>query len=53
MSIKIKNPSSRLGSSRAAYYQRIDEETGVDHASGSLRLIEGDHVKSFKMLLFS
>lgn len=30
VSTKIRNPSSRLGSSRAASHQQIDEETGVD-----------------------
>lgn len=40
VSTKIRNPSSRLGSSRAVNYQQIDEETGVDF----LRAIEqADH----------
>lgn len=30
MSTKIRNPSTRLGSSRAANYRQIDEDTGVD-----------------------
>ena len=45
VSTKIRNPSSRLGSSRAANYQQIDEETGVDF----LRAIEQadhDHIRS-------
>lgn len=36
VSTKIRNPSSRLGSSRAASHQQIDEESGVDF----LRAIE-------------
>ena len=45
VSTKIRNPSSRLGSSRAANYQQIDEETGVDF----LRAVEQadyDHIRS-------
>ena len=45
VSTKIRNPSSRLGSSRAVDYQQIDEETGVDF----LRAIEQadqDHIRS-------
>ena len=45
VSTKIRNPSSRLGSSRAVNYQQIDEETGVDF----LRAIEQtdhDHIRS-------
>lgn len=45
VSTKIRNPSSRLGSSRAANYQQIDEETGVDF----LRAIEQadhDHIRT-------
>lgn len=45
VSTKIRNPSSRLGSSRAANHQQIDEETGVDF----LRAIEQadyNHVRS-------
>lgn len=45
VSTKIRNPSSRLGSSRAANYQQIDEESGVDF----LRAIEQadlDHIRS-------
>ena len=45
VSTKIRNPSSRLGSSKAANYQQIDEETGIDF----LRAIEGadyDHIRS-------
>ena len=45
VSTKIRNPSSRLGSSRAMNYQQIDEETGVDF----LRAIEQadhDHIGS-------
>jgi hypothetical protein len=40
VSTKVRNPSTRLGSSRAASYQQIDEESGVDF----LRAIEqADH----------
>ena len=45
VSTKIRNPSSRLGSSRAATYQQIDEDTGVDF----LRAVEEadhDHIRS-------
>ena len=45
VSTKIRNPSSRLGSSRAANYQQIDEETGIDF----LRAVEQadyDHIRS-------
>ena len=45
VSTKIRNPSSRLGSSRAANYQQINEETGVDF----LRAVEQadyDHIRS-------
>ena len=45
VSTKIRNPSSRLGSSRAVNYQQIDEETGVDF----LRAVEQadhDHIRS-------
>ncbi len=45
VSTKIRNPSSRLGSSRAASHQQIDEETGIDF----LRVIERadyDHIRS-------
>lgn len=45
MSTKIRNPSTRLGSSRAANCRQIDEETGVDF----LEAIKGhdlDYVKS-------
>lgn len=45
VSTKIRNPSSRLGSSRAANHQQIDEETGVDF----LRAVEQadyDHIRS-------
>ena len=45
VSTKIRHPSSRLGSSRAANYQQIDEETGVDF----LRAVEPadyDHIRS-------
>ncbi len=45
VSTKIRNPSSRLGTSRAMNHQQIDEETGVDflHAVGQADL---DHIKS-------
>ncbi|KAF6234027.1 hypothetical protein HO173_007857 [Letharia columbiana] len=45
VSTKIRNPSSRLGSSRATNHQQIDEETGVDF----LRAIEQadyEHIRS-------
>ena len=45
ISTKIRNPSSRLGSSKAANHQQIDEENGVDF----LRAIEQadyDHIRS-------
>ena len=45
VSTKIRNPSSRLGFSRAANYQQIDEETGVDF----LRVVEQadyNHIRS-------
>jgi hypothetical protein len=45
VSTKIRNPSSRLRSSRAANHQQIDEETGIDF----LRAIEQadhDHIRS-------
>ena len=45
VSTKIRDPSSRLGSSRAVKHQRIDEESGVDF----LRVIEQadiDHIRS-------
>ena len=45
VSIKIRNPSTRLGSSRAANFQQIDEDTGIDF----LRVVEQadhDHIKS-------
>ena len=45
VSTKIRNPSSRLGLSRAVDYQQIDEETGVDF----LRAVEQadhDHIRS-------
>ena len=45
VSTKIRHPSSRLGSSRAANYRQIDEETGVDF----LRVVEQadyDHIRS-------
>lgn len=45
VSTKIRNPSSRLGSSRAARHQQIDEESGVDF----LRAVEQadhDHIRS-------
>lgn len=45
VSTKIRNPSSRLGSSKAANHQQIDEETGVDF----LRAVEQadyDHIRS-------
>lgn len=45
VSTKIRNPSSRLGSSRALKHQQIDDETGVDF----LRVVEQadfDHIRS-------
>ena len=45
LSTRIRNPSSRLGSSRAAKYQQVDVETGIDF----LRVIEYadyDHIRS-------
>lgn len=45
VSTKIRNPSSRLGSSKAANHQQIDEDTGVDF----LRVVEQadyDHIRS-------
>ena len=45
VSTKIRNPSSRLGSSKAANHQQIDEETGIDF----LRAIEQadyEHIRS-------
>lgn len=45
MSTKIRNPSTRLGSSKAAKHQQVDQETGVDF----LEAIKGadiDYVKS-------
>ena len=45
ISTKIRDPSSRLGSSRALKHQQIDEETGVDF----LHVIEQadfDHIRS-------
>lgn len=45
VSTKIRNPSSRLGSSKAANHPQIDEETGVDF----LRAVEQadyDHIRS-------
>jgi hypothetical protein len=45
VSTKIRNPSSRLGSSKAANHQQIDEETGVDF----LRAVEQadyDYIRS-------
>ena len=45
LSTKIRNPSSRLGLSRAVNYQQVDEETGVDF----LRAVEQadyDHIRS-------
>lgn len=45
VSTKIRNPSSRLGSSRAANYQQIDEETGVDFLHAVERA-DHDHIRS-------
>ena len=45
ISTKIRNPSSRIGSSKAANHRQIDEETGVDF----LRAVEQadhDHIRS-------
>ena len=45
VSTKIRNPSSRLGSSRAVNYQQIDEETGVDFLH-AVEQADHDHIRS-------
>lgn len=45
MSTKIRNPSTRLGSSKAANYQQVDEETGVDFLQ-AIKTADLDYVKS-------
>lgn len=45
MSTKIRNPSTRLGSSRAANYQQVDEDTGVDFLQ-AIKTADLDYVKS-------
>lgn len=45
MSTKIRNPSTRLGSSRAANYRQVDEETGVDFLQ-TMKEADVDYVKS-------
>ena len=45
VSTKIRNPSSRLGSSRAANYQQIDEDTGVDFLH-AVEQADHDHIRS-------
>lgn len=45
VSTKIRNPSSRLGSSRAASYQQIDEESGVDFLC-AVEQADYDHIRS-------
>ncbi|KAG8161163.1 hypothetical protein KVR01_009427 [Diaporthe batatas] len=45
MSIKIRNPSTRLGSSRAANYRQVDEETGVDLLQ-AMKEFDLDYVKT-------
>ena len=45
VSTKIRNPSSRLGSSKAMNYQKIDEETGVDFLR-AIERVDHDHIRS-------
>lgn len=45
MSTKIRNPSTRLGSSKAANHQQVDEETGVDFLE-AIKGADVDYVKS-------
>ena len=45
VSTKIRNPSSRLGSSRAANYKQIDDETGVDFLR-AVEQVDYDHIRS-------
>lgn len=45
ISTKIRNPSTRLGSSKAANYQQVDEETGVDFLQ-AIKTADLDYVKS-------
>lgn len=45
MSTKIRNPSTRLGSSRAAKYRQVDEETGVELLQ-AMKEFDVDYVKS-------
>lgn len=45
MSTKIRNPSTRLGSSRAANYRQVDEETGIDFLQ-AIKGADQDYVES-------
>ncbi|KAK2607025.1 hypothetical protein N8I77_005734 [Diaporthe amygdali] len=45
VSTKIRNPSTRIGSSKAALFQKIDEETGVDFLQ-VIRKEDYDYVRS-------
>lgn len=45
ISTSIRNPSSRLGSSKATSYQQIDEETGVDFLC-AVEQADYDHIRS-------
>lgn len=45
MSKKIRNPSTRLGSSKAVNHQQVDEETGVDFLE-AIKGADVDYVKS-------
>lgn len=45
MSTKIRNPSTRLRSSRAANYRQVDEETGVDLLQ-AMKEFDLDYVKT-------
>ena len=45
VSTKIRNPSSRLGSSKATKHRQIDEETGVDFLR-AVEKVDYDHIRS-------
>ncbi|KAI4157031.1 MAG: hypothetical protein LQ342_008545 [Letrouitia transgressa] len=45
VSTKIRNPSSRLGSSRAVNHQQIDGETGIDFLR-AIEQLDYDHISS-------
>jgi hypothetical protein len=45
VSTKIRNPSSRLGSSKAASHQQIDEESGVDFLC-AIEQADHDHIRT-------